>query len=93
MNGIHNRQPERQNTPEAPRPQRPRLEFRIAWILVPLVCLGVLWVFRNIHPAFTWSDVMGWLGVHNTARYTKLATLGLLLIGIVIMRRIFRRDN
>lgn len=95
MNGTHNQQPLRPdpNLPDVPRPARPRYHFRIEWLLVPLVCLGAWWVFRSIKPVFTWSNVMNRLGVLNTARYTKLATLGLVLICIVIMHKILRSDD
>ncbi len=73
------------------RPRQPR--FRWALVLVPLACLFAAWVLNNIKPTLEWDDISRSLGVRNHGRYSMLAVLGLLLLGILAVIRIYRDDE
>lgn len=68
--------------------------FRWGWIALPVGCLVAAWLMASfIAPGFDWEDIMDLLHVHprNLGRYTRLAVLGLVLIGIVAVSRIVRK--
>jgi hypothetical protein len=63
------------------RPRQPR--FRWALALVPLACFFAAWVLSHIEPTLDWDNISNFLGVRNRGRYSMLAVLCLLLIGIL----------
>jgi hypothetical protein len=66
-----------------------RWHFRWGWLGALLGLIVAILFLRSIAaPRFTWGDVMGALGVHDTARYTLLAVLGMTIIGVVLVLRI-----
>ena len=73
-----------------PRPQRWRFRWEIVAVILALM-VG-LWLVRGIEPSFEWREVMEALRVpgRDRERYTQLAVLGLALIGVVFVYRIFR---
>jgi hypothetical protein len=73
------------------RPRQPR--FRWALVLVPLAIIFAVWVLNNIEPTLDWDDVSNFLGVRNRGRYSMLAALGLLLLGILFVIRLYRDDE
>jgi hypothetical protein len=73
------------------RPRQRR--FRWALVLVPLACLFAAWVLNNIEPTLDWDNISNFLGVKNRGRYSMLAALGLLLLGILFVIRIYRDDE
>ena len=88
-----NRPFHRGQQPIVVRRRRPRRRWRFRWSLlvgVPLTCLVVAWMMSGIEVAFNWDDVMDAMNVHNRTRYTRLATIGLVLIGGVLVWRIWR---
>jgi ABC-type proline/glycine betaine transport system permease subunit len=82
--------------PQKNRPvinRKKKQAFRWSVVLVPLVCLFVFWVVHNIKPAFSWSQVLNLLHVKNRERFTMLTVLGLLLIGIVSIWSVLRKND
>ena len=73
-----------------PRRRRIRRRFKWAWITVPVVVLGMIYLISGVDLAFSWSDVMGLLGVENEKRYTLLAVLGLITVGVVAVVAVLR---
>ena len=71
---------------------RPRLKERFRWgmILLPGVVLLVLWLASGVSIGFTWDEVMDVLHVRNRSRYTQLAILGLICVGVVAIARVLR---
>ncbi len=89
---IPNYQDQNRNKPRIfVRPRQPR--FRWALILVPLAFIFAAWVLSHIQPVLDWDDISNFLGVRNRGRYSMLAVLGLLLIGILAVVRIYRDDD
>jgi hypothetical protein len=78
-------------SPQPPPQGQPRYHLRIEWILVPLCILGMTYVLSHIKPVIYWEDVMDYLHVDNTERYTMLGHLGLLGILVVAAVKIFGR--
>ena len=76
-----------------PRRRRIRRKFRWAWITVPVVVLGMIYLISGIDLAFSWSDVTRFLGVENEQRYGLLVVLGLIIVGIVAIVRVLRHGN
>jgi hypothetical protein len=74
--------------PQRRRPKRRR--FRWALVLVPLVILLALQLVPVLgHFAFSWEQAMSLLGVHDRSRYGALAVVGVLIVAIVALVRIF----
>jgi len=65
------------------------MRFRWEWILVPLMCLVMAWILSVATCSFEWPDITDALHVRS-GEYGKLAILGLLLIAIVAIVRVFR---
>ena len=72
-----------------PRKER-RFRFRKAFILVPLTVLILVWVLRRVQVAVRWDDVLSLLHVKDGERYTELACLAVVLIGIVAVSKVLR---
>ena len=73
--------------------RQPTERFIWAWITVPLACMAVAYFLSSIEPPrITWEEIMIWMHVpsRNHDRYTRLAVLGLALIGVVAIARILR---
>jgi len=75
------------------RPRQPQKRFRWGLVLVPLACLFAAYVLKHIDPSVDWDDVTRFLGVRNRRRYSMLAVLGLFLIGILVVIRIYRDEE
>ncbi|TFG71673.1 MAG: hypothetical protein E4H27_04110 [Anaerolineales bacterium] len=76
-------------------PEQPKQEwqFNMGWILVPLVLLGMAYMFSNSRSSITWEYIMDILNVHNRERYTMLFHLGLVIVFIVAAVRILGRKE
>jgi len=68
------------------------MHFRWEWILVPAVCLAMAWILSVATCSFDWPDITDGLHV-RAGEYGKLATLGVLLIAIVVIVRVLRGNN
>ena len=82
--------------PMPPAPPYPvyRWRFRWVWVYVPCACLIAAMIVASVAtPTFTWGDVMDWLHVLNTGRYTQLGVLGLALIAILVVLRTVLRGS
>jgi hypothetical protein len=77
---------------ETPQPHRPRPRLRWGIVLVPLVCVAAAWVLHHVEPVFTWGDVLDRLYV-RPQHYSRLAILGLTLIGVVAIKRVLQNDR
>ena len=85
---------QRMPPPTPPEPEKPKYRFRVAWVLVPLVCIFAWWILSNVSPVFGWDEIMSMLSVVNTQRYTKLACLFAILLAVVcIVKIIGSKDN
>ena len=71
----------------------PKWQFNMAWVLVPLVLLGMAYVLHNSSSSVTWEGIMDILNVHNRQRYTMLFHLGLICVFIVATVRILGRKD
>ena len=76
-----------------PRPPRRRSTFRWSILWVPVACLLAAWFLAGVEPALTWDDVMDLLDVQERERFTKLALLGLLLVGVIAVLHILKGDE
>ncbi len=74
---------------------RPRRKSCFKWgiILVPGVILLAVWLASGVSVGVTWDDVMDVLRVHNRNRYTQLAILGLVAVGVVSIAKLLRKDG
>lgn len=71
----------------------PRKRIYVSLIVIALTCGFVAWFLSGVETRFTWDDVMDAMRIHNRARYTRMAVLGVLAITIVALLRLFRRDD
>ena len=69
----------------------PQRQFRSEWIWIPLAILGTVYFLSHIQPVLIWDQIMDGLHVHNKERYTRLAVLGIVLVFITIVVRLFKR--
>lgn len=94
MARIPNYQGQNRNRPRIfVRPRQRRNNFRWGLVLVPLACLFAAWVLNHLDPTLDWDDISRFLGVRNRGRYSMLAVLGLFLICILAVIRIYRDDE
>lgn len=63
------------------------------WVLVIPTILLVMWVASGIRVGFTWDSVEEALHVQNKVRYSQLACLGMIVVAIVAVWRIFRTKD
>ncbi|MEK6677166.1 MAG: hypothetical protein AABZ47_16120 [Planctomycetota bacterium] len=73
--------------------RRRRWFFRWEFVCVPLGLLFAAWLIQNVPgPTFSWDHVMEGLGVsrRNEKAYTQLAVMGLVLIALVYVLKVFR---
>ena len=89
-----------QPMPVQPRPRRPRprrlncwQRMHWGWIWAPLLLVLAAWLATGIEVGVTWNQVMDMLAVHNKESYTRLALLGLLVVGVVAVMKILREQH
>ena len=75
-----------------PQHKRTKLRFRWGFVLIPMICLSAAWIINHVNPAFTWRDLLDLLPV-SRRHYSRLAILGLTLIGFLSIKRILQNDN
>jgi hypothetical protein len=68
-----------------------RYPLWIVWALLGL--LVVTFVINTGEPAGTWEELMEFAEVKNTEAYTRLGMLGVVLVGICAVLRIWRQDE
>ena len=88
----YNMQQPRQVIVVRPRGRRKR-RFRWWLVLVPAFLLLAMWVAQGITIGFSWADVQDALHVHNRARYSRLALLGLVAVAVVAIARLLRKGK
>ena len=71
----------------------PKTRIYYSMIVIALTCGLVAWFLSGVRTSFTWEAVMDALHVHNRERYTRLAVLGVLVITIVALLRLFREQD
>jgi hypothetical protein len=83
----------RRNEPPMMLRTRPRTRRRIrpAWIWIPVVILGSCWLLSGLRPTMSWTDWEHRWGVKDTSHFTTLAALGIVLVGITLLVRFWRR--
>ncbi|MBN1510077.1 MAG: hypothetical protein JW955_24740 [Sedimentisphaerales bacterium] len=69
------------------------MNFRWAWVLVPLAALITWWFLSSVEPRGTWDELMSALHVRHRAEYTRLAYFGFAVVAIVGILRVFRRTD
>jgi len=62
-------------------------------LLLILVIGAAGWFINHAEPSVTWDEVMDALGVQNRDRYSRLAVLGLVLVGIAVIARVIRGNG
>ncbi|MFC1793572.1 hypothetical protein ACFL3Q_08310 [Planctomycetota bacterium] len=70
------------------RKKKPK--FRKTWLLVPIATALSLFVLTNIDAAYSWSDILEWANVREEEKFTKLCVLGLIIVGVVAVRKILK---
>ena len=73
---------------QVPRPRRWRFRWGIVWVV--LVLLACVWLLNGVDVAFDWEDLLHWLNVRNTERYTRLCVLGISATCAVAIYRVVR---
>ena len=73
--------------------RRPGYRPRTSLAFVPLACLFAAWLLNNIEPTIDWDDVLSFLGVADHDGYARLMVLGLVLVGILVVIRVYRDDR
>ena len=68
-------------------------KFRWEIVGVLFAIVFAAWLLDSARVAFEWTDVMHWLCVRNTARFTRLCVLCLSLIGILAVIRVLRGNT
>lgn len=75
-----------------PPPPRPRTRRRLRlWIfIVPLTCAAFIWIADGVTgTAISWREfLVGTLGLERPDRFTRLAALGVLLVGVLLILRV-----
>ena len=87
--------------PMIARPRRKRRKppqrWRPKWfiLLVPAAILLGAYVITHIEPAFSWREVMDFAHIprRNYERFSGLACLALVIVGIVAIARVLRDDK
>lgn len=75
-------------------PRRTRREFRWELLLIPLLLLGVMWIFSGVDgAAISFDELIDLVGVRNREQYRQLATLGLIIVGALSILRIARKNR
>jgi hypothetical protein len=85
------RQPQNQPPPQPPDPK-----YRFRWeyfVGIPLVIAVFLWLLNGIEPSFEFEQLMQWLDVEHQDRYVKLTCLGVLLIAITLLVKVFKNKS
>jgi len=90
-NYYRNRQENR--LPPPPEPKKRKLKLRIAWVLAPLVCIFAWWIWKNATVTIFWEDLLDAIGIKDRLRYTKLACLFAVLLGVVCLVKILTRKD
>jgi len=73
-----------------PRRHQPRRGYPWWILVVPLFLLFLMWASRPLHAAFSWTDIMDALNVHDRARFTRLAITGVLITVALALLRVLR---
>jgi len=87
-NMAQNQQPNQQ-PPQPPEPQ-----YRFRWgvfVGIPIAIIAFLWLLKGIEPAFEFEDIMQYLGVLKEERYVRLACLGIVLIAITLIIKVWTK--
>jgi len=70
-------------------PAQPQRDFRWSLLLAPLAVVLTIGLLRQVRPAFTFAELADSLGV-GTPAYVRLALLGAVLIGVLLLVKVFR---
>jgi hypothetical protein len=65
--------------------------FRTEWIGIPLVVIGMAYFFTHIKPVLEWSRILSNLNINNKERYSMMVILGLILIAVTLICKLFRK--
>jgi len=81
--------------PRRPRPRRRNVWQRLhwGWLLVPILIILAAWLATGIEVGISWDAVMDMLSVHNKESYTRLALLGLVVVGVVAVMKLLREQH
>ena len=92
MNTPDNRrfQQERQPALIMQRPKKRKQTFRFSLLYIPLGLIIAYYIFRHVQISGLWNNVMEGLHVHDKENYTRLAKIGLILVLVVAISRLFK---
>jgi len=71
---------------------RPGYRPRTSLLFMAGACLFSAWLLKNLEPTIDWQDIMRFMGVKDQDGYSRLAVLGLVLVGALVVLRIYRED-
>ena len=74
-------------------PSQTPKRFKWLLVLIPLVIIAGLWLSKGMEPAQTWDQFMTRIGIKNRERYTELAVIGVLCVGVVAVIKVLRSSE
>ena len=93
-NFVPNQQINQQQQQQQPVQRQPRYRFRWPiYVGIPAVVITFLWFVGGLEIVFAFANIMGFLGVALTNRYVLLACLGITSVTILLIVKVFRKNN
>jgi hypothetical protein len=82
-----------QNCQQGPPNGSPRGRPRLTWLAVLGVILFAMYLANGMTPSFSWQGLMDLWSIHDTDRFTMLATFGVIGVVVCLVMRVLRNTN